>query len=205
MARLQHLALERALHYYHAITAISQAEKAYVSSAYLGECLQIDATQVRKDMAAFGIRGVPGLGFPVATTLDTLRHALGMDRLIPAILIGVGRLGGALAAFEGFHAYGLDFVALFDVSPSRQGQRIGTLPILPLSELAAAVRQKQVEVAVLAVPSECAQATADEAFNAGVRAVWSFSESVVKAPPGAFVRNEHIAIGFGELAYYLRQ
>src|SRR5947209_19616371 len=51
-----------------------------VSSGQLGEALRITDAQVRKDLAALGNLGHPGVGYVTQELIAAIRRALGIDR-----------------------------------------------------------------------------------------------------------------------------
>ncbi|MCP4712861.1 MAG: hypothetical protein GY869_29900, partial [Planctomycetes bacterium] len=64
MQDLNRPTLERLLLYYHFINArMGRSDTAPVSSAKLAEFMDSDDTQVRKDLAAIGLKGRPRIGF----------------------------------------------------------------------------------------------------------------------------------------------
>lgn len=211
MSKLSLSNLERLVHYYHALRERSPERPRSnapammtFSSAQLATLLDIDATQVRKDLAAIGVRGAPRVGFRTDEALAAIRRTLGFDQDYKGVLIGVGQLGGALAAYARFSHYGLRLVGLFDADREKHGQRFGRLVVQPLSRLAAAVRSRQVRLAVLAVPAFAAQEVTDEVIAAGIDTLWNFAPTRLTVPAHVYVRNEHISVGLGELAYALQ-
>ncbi|HEV3168215.1 MAG TPA: redox-sensing transcriptional repressor Rex, partial [Isosphaeraceae bacterium] len=85
-----------------------------ISSSQLGSALGINDAQVRKDLAFFGQFGYPGIGYRIEELSAALRRILGIDRVWPSALIGLGNLGRALLKYRGFKARGFHIVALFD-------------------------------------------------------------------------------------------
>src|SRR5262249_4909957 len=73
-----------------------------VSSGSLGEAVGVADTQVRKDLAALGSFGQPGIGYEVPELVKVLRSTLGIDREWRAALVGVGNLARALLRYRGF-------------------------------------------------------------------------------------------------------
>lgn len=203
MRRLKHANLERLVHYYHALGESSDPGE-YFSSAQIAELLHMDDTQIRKDLASIGLRGYPRLGFRTAETLEAIRQALGFSETYKAILVGAGHLGGALAAYSAFERYGMRLVGIFDGAEDKQGQRFGRLVVQPMRRLKSIVRSREVRMAVLAVPARAAQDVADAVVSAGVDTIWSFAPTTLVVPSHVYVRNEHISVGLGELAYALK-
>ena len=198
--------LERLVHYYHFIGQMVAEDKVdTVSSAQIARYVNMDDTQVRKDLAAIGVRGAPRIGFRTAQVVDRIRAVLGFDGTYNAIIVGAGRLGGAIALYPGFSQYGLCIIALFDSDPRKIGRRIGDLPIQDIAVAADAIRERNVRLAILTVPPEAAQGLAEKLADAGVRAIWNFAPTNLNVPSGVVVRHEHISVGLGELLYYLKR
>ena len=106
-----------------------------ISSSQLGSSLSIGDAQVRKDLAYFGQFGSPGIGYPIPDLIAAIRHILGIDRVWPTALIGLGNLGRALLKYRGFRNRGFHIVALFDVNAGKIGQTHDDLIVLPLERL----------------------------------------------------------------------
>lgn len=75
-----------------------------ISSGPLAEACDVNASQVRKDLAYFGEFGVRGVGYNVASLIAAIKASLGVDREWRAALIGVGNLGRALLHHAEFKA-----------------------------------------------------------------------------------------------------
>ena len=107
-----------------------------ISSKGLAEQFQLNAAQIRKDLAYFGEFGVRGVGYYVKDLRRHLREILGLHRSIKVVIIGAGNLGLALADYPGFRQDGFDIVALFDTAREKVGQYSrGGVPIRHAREL----------------------------------------------------------------------
>jgi redox-sensing transcriptional repressor len=205
-ATLNKLVLERLMHYYRLVMdQIQEQPNGWVSSAQVAELLNMDDTLVRKDLAAIGVRGRPRVGFSASELLSAIRNTLGFNETYSGVIVGAGRLGGAIASYPGFHKYGLRIVALFDVDEKRTGESQGGIVIEPLDRLEAVIAEQAVPLAILTVPAEAAQELADRLVTAGVRAIWNFAPVSLDVPDHVFVRQEHISLGLAELAYFLKR
>ncbi|HRI87080.1 MAG TPA: redox-sensing transcriptional repressor Rex [Candidatus Hydrogenedentes bacterium] len=202
---LNQLIVERLMHYYHLVAEqIETHASGYVSSAQIAELLSMDDTLVRKDLAAIGVRGRPRVGFSTTGLMDAIRETLGFNEHYAAVIVGAGRLGGAIASYAGFGKYGLDVVALFDADHGRVGELLRGIPVEHIDRMEEIIAQRNVRTAVLTVPAEAAQPLADRLVASGVRAIWNFAPTSLVVPAGVFVRHEHISVGLAELAYYLK-
>ncbi len=203
--RLKHTLLERLVHYYHFLSdRLEQGNGETVTSTEIAALVNMDDTLVRKDLAAVGVRGLPRVGFKAAEVVSAIRELLAFDHKTRAIIIGMGRLGGAFASYAGFARYGLEVCGLFDSDPIKVGLMSGGLVVLPINRLPLVVGGKGVGIAMLTVPPEAAQEVADLAVSAGIKAIWNFASTNVTVPEGVCVRHEHIAVGLAELSYNLR-
>lgn len=172
-----------------------------ISSALLASNLGIDDTQVRKDLSAIGVKGRPRVGFHCQTVLQAIRDALGFDLLYDAVIMGMGRLGGALACYDGFRNYGLNIIGIFDADPRVIGTTLGPNTVQPIANAEKMIREKRPELAVITVPASAAQACADLAVSCGVIAIWNFAPTLIHVPETVYVRNEHLSVGLSELSY----
>jgi redox-sensing transcriptional repressor len=201
---LRPLVLER-LMLYHRFLSERGGRRALttVTSGQMAEALDVDPTQVRKDLGSIGLRGRGRVGFNAAEVVSTIRQVLGFDRTHLAVLVGVGHLGGALIAYRGFARYGLRIVAAFDSDASKTGQELAGCPIRHTRGMTAFIKKHQIHLAILSTPADVAQRVADRLVAAGIRAIWNFAPTRLTVPPGICVRDEHISLGLSQLAYRL--
>lgn len=203
---LNQLVLERLMHYYHLVgEQIPDQASGWVSSAHIAQLLSMDDTLVRKDLAAIGVRGRPRVGFSIAELKGRIREVLGFNDMYKAIVVGAGRLGGAIVSYAGFAKYGMYVVAMFDSEDSRIGSVMGGVLVQSIENLESVIRRHNVHMAILTVPAEAAQVLADRLVAAGIRAIWNFAPTSLSVPPDVFVRHEHISVGLAEVAYYLKR
>jgi redox-sensing transcriptional repressor len=175
-----------------------------VSSRSLADEFQLNAAQIRKDLAYFGEFGVRGVGYYVKELKRHLRQILGLDRTVRVAIFGAGNLGLALADYPGFRQEGFAIVALFDVEKSKVGHRSkGGVRIYDVSEFRRMVRRERIDIAVLAVPARAAQAVAGQIVAAGVRAILNFSPGTLKVPPDVKLKNMDLTVSLESLSFFL--
>src|SRR6201996_2339424 len=128
-----------------------------VSSEALAKVAGVKPTQLRKDLAYFGHFGTRGLGYDVTELSTMISDELGTTSLQPVILVGVGNLGLALLSYRGFEKEGFEIAAAFDAEPDRQRERDNKVPIYGMDVLALLIAEKNIKMAILAVPAASAQ------------------------------------------------
>ena len=205
MARLRKLVLERLMRYYRYLSeGRGRKPPNTVTSAEIADALDIDATQVRKDLGAIGLLGMGRVGFDACEVCRAIRVVLGFDRTYEAIIVGAGHLGGALMAYARLHRYGLRVVAAFDTDARKIGTLVAGQRVHSTRAMRSFIRRHAIRLAILTTPVEVAQKVSDRLVAGGVTAIWNFTPTRLTVPRGVFVRNEHISLGLSELAYHLK-
>ncbi len=190
--------------YLQCLNSLEAAGIPTVSSSGLAHQFQLNAAQIRKDLACFGEFGVRGVGYSVNDLKAHLRAILGLNQQLHVAIIGAGNLGLALADYPGFRAEGFRIVALFDVLPEKVGDASrGGVPIFDVRELGAVARRENIRVAVIAVPASAAQRVVDLAVAAGIRAILSFTPGTLKVPRTVKLKKVDLTVSLESLSFYL--
>jgi redox-sensing transcriptional repressor len=177
-----------------------------ISSQALAEQFQLNAAQIRKDLAYFGEFGVRGVGYYVRDLRRHLRQILGLDRRLRVAIMGAGNLGLALADYPGFRQEGFEIAALFDTANQKIGQESrGGVPIHDIRDLARIARRERLDIGVIAVPAPHAQLVVEQVVAAGIKAILNFSPGALKVPPGVKLKNVDLTVSLESLSFYLAQ
>jgi redox-sensing transcriptional repressor len=174
-----------------------------VSSTSLGETIGVTAAQIRRDLSYFGKFGKQGKGYDVRSLIEEIKHILNLDQTWPVAIVGIGKLGEAVAQYHGFATNNFPIVALFDHSPHRVGHAVGDLRIQHMDALPAEVRRLHIRVAILAVPAAQAQASADTLVAAGITSILNYAPVILQCPPHVKVRNIDPIAALQSMSYYL--
>ncbi|MGI9015213.1 MAG: redox-sensing transcriptional repressor Rex [Phycisphaerales bacterium] len=172
-----------------------------ISSKQLGAALGVTDAQVRKDLAYFGQFGHPGIGYPTAELQSELRQILGTDRTWNTALIGAGNLGRALMSYDGWRQRGFEIVAVFDADPARVGEQLENHSVRPMQDVATLVKQREIRLAMIAVPGEAAQGVADMLIQAGVRGILNFAPRRLDVHDAVSVSSVDLALSLEQLAF----
>jgi redox-sensing transcriptional repressor len=172
------------------------------SSQELGERLGISSAQIRKDLSQFGEFGKQGTGYNVVFLSDQLRKILKVNRVWDVVLIGVGDLGRAVANYAGFLDRGFRIVAIFDNDPSKIGEQVGSYTIQDARELSNLIRERAVDVAMMAVPAPAAQGVVDELVKSGIRSILCYAPTSVMVPEEVRVQYIDPVLHLQRMTYY---
>jgi redox-sensing transcriptional repressor len=190
--------------YLRCLNTLDAAGVKSISSKALAEQFQLNAAQIRKDLAYFGEFGVRGVGYYVKELRRHLRMLLGLDRTVRVAILGAGNLGFALADYPGFRQEGFAIVALFDTERTKIGRRSrGGVRIYDITEFRKIVQREHIDIAVVAVPADSAQSVVNTVVQAGIRAILNFSPGTLKVSPAVKLKNVDLTVSLESLSFFL--
>jgi redox-sensing transcriptional repressor len=176
---------------------------ATISSAELARRGGTTSAQVRKDLSFFGSFGKRGLGYSVPELSARIREILGLKRPHRVVLVGAGKMGGALLHYSGFRQHGFDVVAIYDRDPKKIGTRSDGLMVRDVRQLEADLKKEPTDIAILVTPAESAQEVTDRLVRAGVKAILNFAPVPLAVPGDVAVQSVNMALELETLSYAL--
>lgn len=208
MAKNEHISMSvvrRLPRYYRFLYDLKENGILRISSRELSSRMGLTASQIRQDLNCFGGFGQQGYGYMVEQLYNEIGHILGMDTQSPAILLGVGNLGRAIANHMDFENRGIHIVSIFDDSPKVVGQVIRDMTVLPTKDIERVCQENKVEVAILCIPKEAAPAIVERLIAVNVHGFWNFSHYDISYHyPDAVVENVHLGDSLMTLSYQLK-
>ncbi len=179
-----------------------------VSSAQLASHCGVNAAQVRKDLAYFGEFGIRGVGYYATELMQDIKRILGLNKEWRMAIVGIGNLGSALLSYKDFLKQNYKIVAAFDIDPPRVVGRVSEklgkpVEILHPDRMKEVVRERDVEVGIIATPAAEAQTVADQMVEAGIRGILNFAPAQIHVPEGFIVKNVFFTTVLDNLAYLL--
>lgn len=174
-----------------------------LSSEELAARAGTSAAQVRKDLSFFGTFGKRGLGYAVSELIVTLRSILGLERRWRVAVVGAGKIGAALLGYQDFKRQGFYIESVFDSDETKVGQRWNGIVVRADAEMESALRREPVDIAIIAVPADAAQAVVDRVIDAGVKAILNFAPVKLRVPDAVALKNVNMAVELAGLSYAL--
>ena len=174
-----------------------------ISSAELARRGGTTSAQVRKDLSFFGSFGKRGLGYSVPELAARIRDILGLKRTHRVVLVGAGKMGGALLHYRGFRQHGFDVAAIYDKDPRKIGARSNGLVVRDIKLLEADLKKEPTDIAILVTPAEAAQEVADRLVRAGVKAILNFAPVPLAVPNDVAVQSVNMALELETLSFAL--
>jgi redox-sensing transcriptional repressor len=174
-----------------------------ISSNEIANINSITSAQVRKDLSFFGTFGKRGLGYNTEMLRDQIAKILGLKRSWSVALVGFGNIGRALINYQEFKKQGFHINAIFDNDPMKHGQIAENIKIDSMDDACKVVKEKNIEIVIIAVPGRHAQATIDNFIECGVKAFLNFAPVAIKVPENVVVKNENMSIELEALSFFL--
>jgi redox-sensing transcriptional repressor len=184
------------------LTQARKMGKETISSQELADFTHVNSTQIRRDLSGFGKFGKRGVGYNVDALIGEIRTILRTSERHNIALFGAGHLGTAIAGSDIFADHGFSVVALFDTDPPKVGTRVGNLTVRDYGDMRDVVKDEDVVVAVLAVPSGVAQTVADDLVDSGVKVIFNYSEALLQTPPEVTVHASSPAVDLLYALYF---
>lgn len=175
-----------------------------VSSQELGNRLDFNPAQIRKDLAYFGDFGRKGIGYEVDYLIDKIRQILKINQTINVALIGAGNLGHALCNYNKYsNDNNMQIVAVFDNYESKIGTQINNLTVQSMDELSKTIAELNIRIGIITVPATEAQNVAVQLVNAGIEGILNFAPSILRVPDEVRIQHADFTKELLSLAYYL--
>ena len=160
--------------YYRCLKELCENGVARVSSKTISEALNLTASQVRQDLSNFGGFGQQGYGYDTEYLMNRIRDILGLTKSHTAIIVGGGRIGQALANYNGFANENIEVLAIFDIK-TEHIKNVSNITVHNMSELPQYLKNNKVDIAIISVQKEQAQAVAKKVIENGIKAIWNFA------------------------------
>ena len=181
---------------YHFILEDLREDEQYISSTRIAQLLNIDDSQVRKDIKYLDNSGKCRVGYEAKKLKHTIEKCLGLEQRKDAFIVGAGNLGSALAKYDNFKDYGLNVIAMFDNDEQKIGTTINGKDVFDITKIGSLASKLNVGIAILTVPKEAAKGTAQYLAGAGIKYIWNFTPCILDVPKDVKVWNENLIGSF---------
>ena len=190
--------------YYRQLNLLHNQGKKRISSKQLSEFIKIDSATIRKDFSHFGELGRKGYGYDIQHLIQFFKKILEPDKVTKVALIGVGNLGTALLHYNFMKKDNTEIHAAFDKNDHKIGQTIAGVTIYHVDDLEKIIKENDIKVAILTVPSRVAQETTDRLVSSGILGILNFTPSRLSVPDDIRIHHIDLSIELQSLIYFLR-
>lgn len=197
--------LQRLPYYLHYLRSLQGDIPEFISATTIAEALNLNHVQVRKDLASISTSGRPKVGYRTQDLVMELTQFLGYGKTSKAIIVGAGKLGQALLAYQGFQDYGMDILAAFDANVDIPQISDEEKPIYPVKDLPEYCQSNEIAIGIITVPAEAAQDVCNNLISVGILAIWNFAPVHLSVPEHILVQNENMASSLAVLSNHLNK
>lgn len=187
--------------YLHCLSEMGDVEPK-CSSEQIADAAGVNGAQVRKDFSYLGSYGTRGVGYDIGDLKNQIRKVLGLTRRYPVVVVGAGNLGSALANYKGFDSWGFDVVAVVDIDAEKIGKPVDGLKVESMNDLPDIVKDRGIEIGIIATPASAAQSVANRLAEAGLTSILNLAPTILQAPEKALIRRVDLTTELGILAYH---
>ena len=191
--------------YYRYLSELEMAGINRVSSCNMSQEMNLNASQIRRDLNCFGGFGQQGYGYQVGRLKQEIMKILGIGSTHQAVIIGAGNIGQALIKYKHFSEEGYHIVAVFDEDDAIVGKDVGGIIVQPISAMPNFFQSNHIDIGIIAVPKQYAQKLANELVALGVKGIWNFAPIDVEIADGVSVENVHLSDSLYVLSYHMRE
>ena len=197
--------IDRLPMYFRLISRISDEGRTVISSQELGDELDVTPAQIRKDLSYFGRFGKQGRGYSVQRLLEELRLILGLDRRWTIVVVGIGRLGRAVASYPGFQGQGFDITGRYDADPNIIGTDVDGDVVRDVAQLEEDLRRSPVDIGIVTVTANHAQEVVDVLTRGGVRAILNYTPTRIQHSDDVELKNINPVLFLQSMTYHLKR
>lgn len=200
--------IERLTKYLRCLQTLSPTD--FISSEEMGILLGVTAAQIRKDLSNFIPEfdcniGIRGKGYQINVLAAALEKILGLHKENNVIIVGAGRLGGAILMDGDFIKNGFNVVGIFDIAKNKIGKEYKGLKVKSINELENLLEKTAVEIAILTECQPIAQDMIEIVVNAGIKSILNFTPTEVRVPKDVTIAHIDLNGKLQELNYWKEQ
>lgn len=197
--------IKRLPKYYRHLSELLRNDVDRISSKELSEKIGFTASQIRQDFNCFGGFGQQGYGYNVKELFNEISRILGIDKEYSTVILGAGNIGQAVANYSRFDKFGFNLKGIFDKNPKLIGMKMRDIEISDIDHLDQFLKEHEVDIGMICVPSTEAQKVADILVENGVRGIWNFAPVDIDVPPHVPIENVHLSESLLTLVYLMNE
>lgn len=177
------------------------------NSKQIAEAIGIDSATVRRDFSYFGELGRRGFGYDVKKLMNFFADLLNDNAITNVMIVGVGNMGRALLHYRFHERNKMKVVMAFDIDdhPEVGSTTSDGIPIYGISQIKEKIQSRNVQTAILTVPSVKAQEVASILVQAGVKGILCFSPVNLSLPKDVVVQYVDLTSELQTLLYFMRK
>lgn len=179
--------------------------KTHIYSHELAQMQHITAVQVRRDIMFIGYSSMQRKGYDVQELIEVIGNIIDSESQLNVAVIGIGNLGRAVTHYFMGKRSKLNIVAAFDVDANKTDRVISGVKCYAMPRLQEIIREFDISIAILTVPSDAAIETTEKLIGAGVRGILNFTSIPLNVPANVHLEQYDMITSLEKLAYFVKK
>lgn len=184
---------------------ILSKEKTHVFSHEIAQMLHITPVQVRRDLMLIGYSGNLRKGYDIKELIELIGRIIDSDKGQRVGVIGLGNLGKAIISYFKGKRSKLSIIAAFDINPEKINRVYDGVACYHISQLSDIIRQNNISIGIIAVPTEEAPIIAETLVLAGVKGILNFTPKPLNVPPYVYLEEYDMITSLEKVAFFAKK
>jgi len=180
-------------------------EKTHVFSHEIAQMLHITPVQVRRDLMLIGYSGNLRKGYDIKELIDLIGKIIDSDRGQRVAVVGLGNLGKAMISYFKGKRSKLAIIAAFDINPEKINRIYDGVACYHVSQLTDIIRQNNISIGIISVPSEQAPEIAETMVLAGIKGILNFTPKPLNVPAFVYLEEYDMITSLEKVAFFAKK
>lgn len=202
---LPHKTVERLSQYRRALLMILSKEKTHVFSHEIAQMLHITPVQVRRDLMLIGYSGNLRKGYDIRELIELIGRIIDSEKGQRVAVVGLGNLGKAMISYFKGKRSKLAIIAAFDINPEKINRVYDGVACYHINQLTDIIRQNNISIGIVAVPSEQAPEIAETMILAGVKGILNFTAKPLNVPAYVYLEEYDMITSLEKVAFFAKK
>jgi len=202
--KLPEKTVERLSEYRRTLLNCMATGKTHIFSHELAKMHNITAVQVRRDIMFIGYTSAQRKGYDIKDMIDVIGKILDAQNGLNVAIVGIGNLGRAITAYFSGKRSKLNIVAAFDNDPEKVDRIIAGVPSYHISKIQEIVKQQNISIGIITVPSDFAAEAAKSLILAGIKGILNFTSVPLYVPENVYLENSDMITLLEKVAYFVK-
>jgi redox-sensing transcriptional repressor len=202
--KLPEKTIERLSEYRRSLLNLSAEGKTHIFSHDLAKMHNITAVQVRRDIMFIGYTSAQRKGYDIKEMISVIGSVLDKEEGLNVAIVGIGNLGRAITAYFSGKRSKLNIVAAFDNDPDKVDRVIAGVPSYHISKISDVVKELNISIGIITVPSDFASETSKLLISAGIKGILNFTSVPLNVPDNVYLENSDMITLLEKVAYFIK-
>jgi len=202
--KLPEKTVERLSEYRRTLLNCLSEGKTHIYSHDLAKLHNITAVQVRRDIMFIGYTSAQRKGYDIKDMISVIGKVLDADIGLNVAIVGIGNLGRAITTYFSGKRSKLNIVAAFDNDPNKIDQIVAGVPCYHISKIDKIVKEKNIIIGIITVPSDFASETCNSLVMAGIKGILNFTSVPLNVPEKVYLENSDMITLLEKVAYFVK-